>query len=90
MTRRDRILTALTEAFTPREIFVVDDSHRHEGHAGWRDGGETHFRIKIVAAAFDGRSRVARHRLVNEVLRPELESGLHALAIDARGLEDAG
>ena len=83
MHRRDRITEKLTEAFAPARLDVADESHQHEGHAGARPGGETHFRVTIVAEAFRGRSRLDRHRMVNAALAEELKSGVHALAIHA-------
>jgi BolA protein len=83
MARRDVITEKLTKAFAPRRLDVVDESHRHEGHAGHRSGGETHFRVYIVSEAFRGKSRLVRHRMVNEALAAELAQGVHALAIHA-------
>jgi BolA family transcriptional regulator, general stress-responsive regulator len=83
MATRDVITEKLTKAFTPQSLDVVDESHRHEGHAGHQPGGETHFRVNIVAEAFRGKSRLARHRLVNDTLAAELQGGVHALAIHA-------
>ena len=83
MDTRDRITTKLTEAFAPAQLDVVDESHQHAGHAGHRPGGETHFRVTIVAEAFRGKSRLQRHRMVNEALAAELSGGVHALAIHA-------
>jgi BolA protein len=83
MSTRDLITQKLTEAFAPAALEVVDESHLHEGHAGHRRGGESHFRVYIVAHAFKGKSRVERHRMVNETLRDELEGFVHALAIRA-------
>jgi BolA family transcriptional regulator, general stress-responsive regulator len=77
------ITRKLTEAFTPESLRVIDESQRHEGHAGYRTGGETHFRIHIVSRAFRGKSRIERHRMVNTVLAAELAGGVHALAIHA-------
>jgi BolA protein len=74
----------LNEAFAPEALTVEDESERHRGHAGWREGGETHFRLRIVSDAFRGKSRVERHRMVNAALAEEFERGLHALAIEAR------
>jgi len=62
---------------------VEDESHRHEGHAGHRPGGQTHFRVYIVSEAFKGKSRIERHRMVNGLLAAELAAGVHALAIHA-------
>jgi BolA protein len=83
MATRDLITEKLTEAFVPERLNVVDESHRHEGHAGHRPGGETHFRVYIVSEAFRGKSRLERHRMVNETLSGELAGGVHALAIHA-------
>jgi BolA family transcriptional regulator, general stress-responsive regulator len=83
MTMRDRIAGKLTEAFAPQRLDVVDESHKHAGHAGSRPGGETHYRVHIVSEAFRGKSRVERHRMVNETLSGELVGGVHALAIHA-------
>jgi BolA protein len=82
-TRAERIRAALTAAFSPEALEIVDESHLHQGHAGHRPGGETHYSVKIRARALAGLSRLARHRLVNEALKVEFETGLHALSIDA-------
>ena len=84
----ERITRKLTEAFAPQELRVIDESHQHQGHGGWREGGETHFRVDIVSAAFAGKSRLERHRLVNAALAEELAGGVHALAIVARAPEE--
>ncbi len=81
---KDRIAHTLTEAFHPASLEVVDESDQHKGHGGWREGGETHFRVRIAAEAFAGMSRVAIHRAINEALASELAAGVHALAIEAR------
>jgi BolA family transcriptional regulator, general stress-responsive regulator len=83
MRTRDLITEKLTKAFAPESLDVIDESHRHEGHAGHRPGGQTHFRVHIVSEAFRGKSRLERHRMVNETLSGELKTGVHALAIDA-------
>lgn len=83
MTMRDQITKKLTEAFAPRSLDVTDESHLHEGHAGHRQGGETHFRVHIVSDAFAGKGRVERHRMINATLAGELAGGVHALAISA-------
>lgn len=80
----DLITKKLTEALVPESLKVVDESHQHEGHAGHRPGGETHFRVYIVAEAFAGKSRVERHRMVNAILADELKGNVHALAIHAQ------
>jgi len=71
----------LRSHFAPARLAVEDESSRHLGHAGWREGGETHFRVEIVSAAFEGQSRVARQRLVYAALQDEFDAGLHALAL---------
>ena len=83
MQVRDVIMQKLSKAFCPLSLEVVDESHQHVGHAGHRPGGETHFRVHIVARAFEGKSRIDRHRMINETLAHELGSGVHALAIHA-------
>ncbi len=84
MTRTNWITERLQQRLHPVELTVTDESQQHFGHAGWREGGETHFRIYIVADAFIGKSRIERHRLVNEVLSEAFDTGLHALAIQAK------
>jgi stress-induced morphogen len=88
MTVENSIREKLTRAFTPEALDVVNDSHHHAGHAGSPGGGESHFSIKVVSAAFDGKSRVERHRMVNEVLAEELAGKIHALAITALSPEE--
>jgi BolA protein len=72
----------LREAFEPTELSVQDDSHLHAGHAGAREG--SHFSVRIRSARFAGLAPLARHRLVYDALRPWMQRGIHALAIDAR------
>ncbi|MEA2991864.1 MAG: BolA family transcriptional regulator, ral stress-responsive regulator [Alphaproteobacteria bacterium] len=83
MRTEQHITNKLTEAFAPESLRVVDESHEHEGHAGHRPGGQTHFRVYIVAEAFRGKSRIDRHRMINAILSVELAGGIHALAIHA-------
>jgi BolA family transcriptional regulator, general stress-responsive regulator len=90
MARRDLIVEKLTQAFSPASLEVVDESHQHVGHAGHREGGETHFRVYIVAEAFRGKTRLERHRMINETLVAELQGGVHALAIHALAPGEAG
>lgn len=71
----------ITSALSPDQVDVVDESHLHAGHAGAREGGESHFRLYVVSAKFEGLSRVARQRLVNSALREELKGPIHALAM---------
>lgn len=73
----------LTDAFSPVRLELVDDSHRHAGHAGAREGGESHFNLVIVAAIFEGLSRVERQRRINHALAEELKGPVHALSIRA-------
>lgn len=75
------IRAKLTAAFAPQRLDIYDESDRHHGHAGSREGGETHFRVTIVSNAFDGLSRIDRHRRVNETLAEELRVQIHALAL---------
>ena len=82
MSARDTITAKLTSKFAPAFLDVIDESMLHHGHAGWREGGETHFRVRIATRHFDGMSRVAQHRAVNEVLAAELQDPVHALAIE--------
>ena len=84
MTLSDWITQALEAQLQPSALTVTDESEQHRGHGGWREGGETHFRLYIVSDAFSGKSRVERHRLVNEVLKGAFDRGLHALAIQVK------
>jgi BolA protein len=79
----DLLTRKLTEAFKPQSLNVVDESHQHEGHAGARPGGQTHFRVYIVSEAFKGKTRIDRHRMINQALADDLAVGVHALAIHA-------
>jgi len=83
MPVKDVIAEKLSAAFAPQRLDVQDESHLHEGHAGHRPGGQTHFRVTIVSELFLGKSRIERHRMVNQALAAELSSGVHALAIHA-------
>ena len=84
MAMCDTITNKLSEAFTPVSLRVIDESHLHEGHAGHRPSGETHFRVYIVSDAFKGKGRLERHRLINAALSAELLGSVHALAIHAQ------
>ena len=86
----DIITEKLTAAFAPASLRVEDESHQHEGHAGHRPGGETHYRLYIVSEAFRGKSRVDRHRMINQTLARELSGGVHALAIHASAPGEGG
>jgi BolA protein len=85
----DSIERKLREALVPERLAVIDQSHLHAGHAGARPEGETHFRVEIVAAAFQGLSRVARERTVQKVLAAELNGPVHALSVSASTPEEA-
>ncbi len=92
MSIKDRITAKLSAGLAPALLEVTDDSAKHAGHIGNPGSGhpgvmsaaETHFTVKVVSAAFAGKSRLARHRMVNELLAGEFADGMHALAIDAR------
>lgn len=83
MQTKDVIIEKLTAAFAPESLEVLDESDKHIGHAGHRPGGQTHYRLYIVSNAFAGKSRIVRHRMINEALDAELKGGVHALAIHA-------
>lgn len=84
MSIKASIESKLKESFNPLELEVIDDSARHIGHAGNPDGGETHFKVKIVSDAFAGMSRIEIHRTVYATLQAEIDGGVHALNIDAK------
>lgn len=75
----------LVAEFTPSALEIEDQSESHRGHGGFKEGGETHFRIQMRAAAFDGKSRVARQRAVMGVLKAELAGRVHALSLELSG-----
>ncbi len=83
MSRVERIRQALESAFAPSLLLVNDDSHRHAGHEGARDG-RGHFSVEIVSAAFQGKAPLARHRAVYAALGEMMRTDIHALAIEAR------
>ncbi len=76
-----RVRAKLTAALAPERLEIIDESHRHAGHAGARPEGETHFRVEIVSAAFEGQPRVLRQRRVHEILADELKTDIHALSL---------
>jgi len=90
MTTRETIINKLSEAFFPESLEVQDESHLHEGHAGHRPGGESHYRVYIVSDAFKGKSRIERHRMINAALAGELAGSVHALAIHAQAPGEGG
>jgi BolA family transcriptional regulator, general stress-responsive regulator len=88
MSVADTIRHKLTDRFAPVRLDIVDESHRHAGHAGARAEGETHFAVAIVSAAFTGHGRVARQRLVYETLAGELATRIHALSLTTLSPEE--
>lgn len=93
MSVKEEITRKLREAFAPVELEVVDDSARHAGHhtnpSRGGEVGETHFNVHVVSAAFAGKSRIDRHRMVNTLLADELAASVHALAIKAKAPGEA-
>ena len=87
--RVERIRSLLVDSLAPDAIEVTDDSHKHAGHAGAR-GGQGHFSVDIVSAAFAGKLPLARHRLVYAALSELMATDIHALQIDALTPEEAG
>jgi len=84
----ETIRNKLTDRFAPARLVILDESHRHAGHAGARPEGETHFAVTIVASAFAGLNRVARQRLVYETLADELATRVHALSLTTLATEE--
>lgn len=82
MSKTDEIRAALEAGLLPAVLDVVDDSESHRGHAGFSEGGESHFNVHIRAVAFEGKSRLQRHRMVHAALGPDLIGRIHALALD--------
>ena len=89
MTRIDRIRAALQAALQPTALEVVDDSHKHAGHEGARDG-RGHFTVRVVSPAFVGKAPLARHRAVYAALGEMMQTDIHALAIEARTPDEVG
>ncbi|MGY5809825.1 BolA family protein [Rhizobium sp. LEGMi198b] len=82
-TLQSRIEKKLNDAFAPERLAVINESYMHAGHQPDMTGtGETHIRVRIVSAKFAGMTRLARHRAITELLKPELDAGLHALAVE--------
>jgi len=82
MLKADEIRSKLEAAFAPSALDVVDDSESHRGHAGFQEGGESHYNVRIRAQAFEGQSRIKRHRMVYGALGADLMARIHALALD--------
>ena len=90
LSRSERIENALRDALAPIHFVLTDESAKHAGHAGARPGGETHYHVVMVSAAFEGQTRVARQRLVYQALAEEFETGLHALSLNLKTPLEAG
>ena len=88
-TVADRLSMKLTQAFAPQQLEIHDDSAKHSGHAGAREGGESHFSVLIVSSRFEGLNRVARQRLVNGALAEDLAGPVHALSLQTLTPEEA-
>jgi len=84
-----RLRRKLVEAFAPEALVITDNSNRHRGHAGYREGGGTHFDVRIVSTAFEGLSHIERQRRVHAVLRDELAERVHALSLDIKAPAEA-
>lgn len=89
MAVADQIRHKLEAALAPTRLDIEDQSHLHEGHAGWKPGGETHFQVVVVSDAFAGRSRVDRQRLVYGALQEEMAGPVHALALRTLAPDEA-
>lgn len=87
MLVKDVIEKKLVEAFEPQHIEVIDESHKHHGHASAPEGGQSHFAVTIKAAAFNNRSRVKQQRAIYAVLKDEMNGPIHALSLDVSGTD---
>jgi len=83
----ERLRAKLDAAFAPDHLEVIDESEQHRGHGGWREGGGTHFKVVMRAAALNGLGRVERSRAVHRVLAEDLAGGVHALALELSGID---
>ena len=90
MSMQSRIETKLRASFAPESLEVIDESEEHRGHGGWREGGETHFRVKMRSTQFEGMSRVAMQRAVNKCLAEEIATTVHALAMELSAADSKG
>jgi BolA family transcriptional regulator, general stress-responsive regulator len=88
MNIKDRITAKLTAGLEPIRLEVEDESHLHAGHSGAREGGQTHYRVKISSARFSGKGRVERHRMIYALLADEIAQGVHALALHAKAPDE--
>ena len=85
MSITEEMRDKLQAAFQPRVLEIIDDSEAHRGHAGYREGGESHFIVVIEDAAFEPMTRIARHRAIHEALGKDLVGRIHALALQVSG-----
>lgn len=85
----DRLKAKLNQALAPQQLEIHDDSAKHSGHAGAREGGESHFSVLVVSAHFEGLNRVARQRLINTTLAEELAGPVHALSLQTLTPDEA-
>lgn len=90
MNVTEEIRSKLENKFSPTALEVVDDSESHRGHAGYQDGGESHFQVMIEASAFTPMSRLQRHRAVHAALGPDLIGRIHALALNIKAAPETG
>lgn len=90
MTVADTIRRKIQQALEPQRLIIIDESAQHAGHSGARPGGETHFRLEIIAEAFVGKSRLERQRLVYDVIADEMVRQVHALALKTQTPEESG
>jgi len=88
MLIEDQINQILTEELKPTSLEVINDSHKHKGHAGDDGTGQTHFTVKIVSDIFENQSRVDRQRTVMKLLKPCFDAGLHALSLQLKTLDE--
>ncbi|HWE07430.1 MAG TPA: BolA family protein [Rhizomicrobium sp.] len=90
MSIADEIQRKLSQGLAPTELYIEDESAHHAGHSGARPEGETHFRVRVVSTVFESMGRLARQRLIHELLSEELRVHVHALSIEARTPNEAG
>lgn len=90
MSVESRMRERLGAALSPLQLDLVDESNKHHGHAGWKESGNTHWKLAIVSAVFTGKNTVARHRLVYQALGDLMENPIHALSITARAPGENG
>lgn len=89
MSVSERITSLLEKELTPVFLEVTDFSESHKGHAGYREGGESHFKVTIVSSIFSGKSRIERHKMVYGLLEKELKQQIHALTLTMLSPEEA-